>query len=342
MKKTKTRMMMALGMAMLMAACLPAMAQEPEPEKQPRLDMAYTADDVARPAAIADNVPVYGTVTVLEDGRLYVKTDSAAATVSEMVMGIRQETYILDAVTGETRTAEDIKDGDFIYAYADPVMALSMPPQGGAQLILVGIPADFKVPSYHTVVTASFDSEAQVSTVTTDKGAAFALDDEMDILPYLTFNYVTADQLVPGQRILVWEALQAADSGNEAAYAPYKVMVFAYGYAGWLEINEGAVALSGQVLEGATPYVNDDGLVMLPMRAICEALGWQVGWDSDTRTAIAVKGEATYSMPIGSTEVLTEADDLAYLLCAPMLVNSRTMVTAYDLASLFGLYYPIG
>lgn len=48
---------------------------------------------------------------------------------------------------------------------------------------------------------------------------------------------------------------------------------------------------------------NEDGRVFLPFRAIFEALGAEVSWENDTRTAIAERNGVTVRVPIGSDEI---------------------------------------
>lgn len=69
--------------------------------------------------------------------------------------------------------------------------------------------------------------------------------------------------------------------------------------------------------------VNDRTLV--PLRAIFEALGAEVGWDGATRTVTATKGETTISLAIDSDQLYVNGE--AKTIDVPAtIINDRTMV----------------
>ena len=79
-----------------------------------------------------------------------------------------------------------------------------------------------------------------------------------------------------------------------------------------------------KIYSDVPPYIKD-GRTLAPVRAILEALGMEVGWNAETRTVIATKGETTISVSIDS--------DIAYVngvekkLDVPAeITNGRTFV----------------
>ncbi|MCL2839044.1 MAG: BspA family leucine-rich repeat surface protein [Oscillospiraceae bacterium] len=84
-------------------------------------------------------------------------------------------------------------------------------------------------------------------------------------------------------------------------------------------------------------YLNDERLMfdvapiiendrtLVPFRAIFEALGMEIEWDNDTRTAIGAKYGVRIEIPIDSTTALVNGDPVT-LDVAAMLYNERTMV----------------
>jgi len=60
-----------------------------------------------------------------------------------------------------------------------------------------------------------------------------------------------------------------------------------------LTVSVGAVSLyvDTDLIQTDVPPAIVDGRTMVPMRAIFEALGAEVGWDGDTRTATGTLGE---------------------------------------------------
>jgi len=79
--------------------------------------------------------------------------------------------------------------------------------------------------------------------------------------------------------------------------------------------------------------VNDRTLV--PLRAIFEALGAEVGWDHESMTASAEKDGTKISVTIGSEVLIRNGNETA-LDSPAIIVNSRTMVPARAISEAFG------
>ncbi len=111
--------------------------------------------------------------------------------------------------------------------------------------------------------------------------------------------------------------------------------------------------LSGTVFAAdnniVTVYVNDgeisfdsapvilEGRVMVPMRAVFEALGATVSWDSGTRTAIGVKDGISVSLTIGSNTMYVGSKSVP--LDAPPIIdgtNSRTLIPLRAVSEAYG------
>lgn len=75
---------------------------------------------------------------------------------------------ILDAVSGDPVDADAIKTGETVYAWlgARNVTTMSLPPQTTPDLLLVNVPADYKVPQYDVIVR----SDGLVSLGTPERG----------------------------------------------------------------------------------------------------------------------------------------------------------------------------
>ena len=130
----------------------------------------------------------------------------------------------LDAVTVEPVDAKSIKDGSTVYAWlgAQTVMTMSLPPQVTPELLLVNIPADFKVPQYDVIVRPTISAEGYpLATVAWPSPFLTARPVRCGRMPpprpYLTRNRVTYQDLLPGTRVLVW-----ADDEGQAS----RVIVF--------------------------------------------------------------------------------------------------------------------
>lgn len=289
---------------------------------------ALAADLLIAPkdaALVPSMTRVWGTLTKLEDGGLHLKNSNDKDPYQEIILRGERIVY-LDAVTGAPLTYADLKDGETIYAYMGPVVTASLPPQGTAKLVLAHIPADFAVPAYYEVSRAVPDGKNTVLTV--DGGQTVTVPEKAELFPYLTKNAVSHGNLVPGAHILVW---------SDTAGTVKRVMVFTYGYRGWLEAEEaGALLLSGETVPNATQYQADKTL--LPIRAVAEALGCDVTWEPTLGAVVRRNGELVFSILPGAYTAKAAGGDI--LFTKPCVYDAGvTYLAAGDLANLLGLYW---
>ncbi len=165
-----------------------------------------------QPEQAEDSVCLFGPATQMEDGRLSIDSQADQGYQGEVILNVSQEsTYVLDAVSGLPIELSDIKDGDTIYAYIGPALT-------NATMIFANVPADFKVPDYVTVKSVVTDAASSQSVLTAMDGTEYTLADDCGIVPYLTRNIVTLDDLTQGRKAVVW-----SDGENTAT----RIMVFA-------------------------------------------------------------------------------------------------------------------
>ena len=130
------------------------------------------------------------------------RTNSSTDSINDIVV-TTQNSLILDAVSGMPVSYEDIQEGSFVYAYVGPAMALSLPPIANADIVLVNIPADYKVPSY--VIVKSLDMHEDGSaTLTANDGQVYDIPADCSVIPYLTRQMIYVDSLTPGSACLIW------------------------------------------------------------------------------------------------------------------------------------------
>ena len=101
-------------------------------------------------------------------------------------------------------------------------MTMSLPPQVTPELLLVNVPADYKVPQYDVIVRSDGLTGLGIPnrsgmSVTLSDGTVCQVWQDATVKPYLTRNRVTYQDLLPGTRVLVW----ADDSGKVS-----RVLVF--------------------------------------------------------------------------------------------------------------------
>lgn len=82
------------------------------------------------------------------------------------------------------------------------------------------------------------------------------------------------------------------------------------------------------------PYI-ENGTTLVPLRAISEAMGATVAWDSATQTITLTKAKTSISMVIDSTSVQVNNKSIE-LSVAPKIVDGSTMVPLRAIAQAFG------
>lgn len=96
------------------------------------------------------------------------------------------------------------------------------------------------------------------------------------------------------------------------------------------------VTVNGQPLQSdVKPFVNMDGRTMLPIRAIAEALGAQVGWDAATQTATLTLGAKTVKVTIGQNSILVDGQPVA-MDTAAAIKDGRTLLPVRSVGEALG------
>ena len=281
----------------------------------------------------------WGTVTRQDDGSLLVQKPGEDKPTDGYILRTKN-TVILDAVTGEPADADTVKNGDTVYAWLGPlnVITLSLPPQATPEVLLVNVPADYKVPQYDIIVRVNrimkgIPGYSGISATLSD-GTTYQVWEDAQIKPYLTRNRLTYQDLLPGTRVLVW-----ADDKGQAS----KVLVFPYEYKGSISLdNYGWLYVNGSgTVEPSTlrrPYKDDR--LYVPIRAVAEAAGYSVSWDKEFGVTVKDGSETLFQICPDTKSVHGPATADRHSLAGPCLIaNGVTYLEAHDLARLLGLFY---
>lgn len=277
-------------------------------------------------------VMVYGTATV-EEGRVLLENDNESSAWQRIILNVNEDTVILDAVTGEVKTADDLKTGDTLYAYAGPAMTRSLPPIANAAVVLCNIPADFGVPIYAEVQQVLPGEDGKVSVLMTGD-IILHLSEETELLqgPGFTCGNTFLSDIRPGTRLLSWYSMVMESYPSQAV--PSKVLVFPSAYAGYTDMSDGGnITVNGEQL-GAAAY-EANGVLMVPVRALAEALGCEVAWDPDRPDTVSVTrdGQPLYSFQAGGDAATLEGDMVVGLRAASAAKGGVTYLAADDLIS---------
>ncbi|WP_168118870.1 stalk domain-containing protein [Paenibacillus sp. HB172176] len=278
-------------------------------------------------------VLVHGTMGEAEGSRIPVmNVNEEGESTPSIILGISDDTLILNAVTGLPMKQSDLRENEALYAYAGPIMTMSMPPQSHAVLILAGIPADFAVPAFGEVDSVTF-SEDGAATVKTNDDNTYTVTEDTKLTPYLTKNIVTVRNIQPGTKVLAWGTAADESTGGAGAVVPSKMMLFPYAYQGYAEVGLDGISMNGEAVQlekGEMPYV-ENGKLMLPFRKFVEAAGYTIDWNAERSGIAVLSGEQElYAYTAGGTEVKRAGEEEPYMLLEAAVVHDGVSFMAAD------------
>ena len=135
------------------------------------------------------------------DGQILLKNqDDANTGIPDISLNISEDTVFLDAVTFESKTLEDIQEGDLLYAHVSLIMTRSLPPISNAYAVFVGASSDMAVPSYATVTEITTDDAGNL-LLTVDQDLILIPGEETVIRSY-DGTQLDASDVKVGDRIL--------------------------------------------------------------------------------------------------------------------------------------------
>lgn len=283
-------------------------------------------------------VQVWGTVTKLESGSLLLQNDDKESLHSEIVVHLPEGVPCVDAVTGLPMDMSKVKDGDILYAWVGNAMTMSLPPQSSALAVVGNIPADYKVPEFYkitgtdkTVMPAIHPAPERTEVnLPVAGGETLTVPISAQLTPWLTRQILTVDDLVPGSQILVWK-----DKDGKVE----KVLLLPYGYRGYYTINDkGEVTVNGEKLS-VSAKLSDPNL--LPLRAVAEAVNYDVTWVSSQGATVKEGDKVIFSvLPGAQTAKRPNPEDGDWeLLTSCVTEKGITYLAASDLSCLLDLYF---
>lgn len=283
-------------------------------------------------------IRVWGSASELEEGTVRLQNASENETYRDIVLNITEETAILDAVTGEVKTYTDLREGETIYAYVSAAMTRSLPPISNAELILCGIPADYHVPSYAEVQGVSTNGEGKWSVLMSDD-VVLHLNADTVLSAFGTKDIPTLERIVPGARLLSWYSVVFTSMPAQAT--PDKVVVFPSGYEGYAAMVPGSLHVNGSALSLADrelPYA-EAGKLMVPVRALAEALGYTATWEvgSPARVLVEKDGQPLCALTIGDSTMVVEGDMVMDVTTPAVVRGGVTFLAAEDLVRIHSL-----
>ena len=317
--------------ALAAALCVTAAAEEPE-------------DAAEAPAELPPFSQVWGKVSPWDGNGVFLKNGGKDDPMSEVVVHVG-EAPVVDAATGLPLDLETVKEGDVLYAWAGPAMALSLPPQLFAEVVIGNVPADAAAPEFCEIAGRAVSPApggGGNSAFPLTGGGTLEVTDKTVYTPWLTRQIVRMEDLIPGARVLVWKDKDGAAE---------KVLVFPYGCQGYVSVlatmHDVRAAVNGGFdaeLDKDVPQFSckrTDTGVMAPIRAIAEAAGYEVRWDKTLGVVVSLNGETVFSIQSGSDVIVTPEGESG--LSAPCLKEGgTTYLPLEDLCYWLNLYLSKG
>ena len=151
--------------------------------------------EAAGEATAAETICVYGPVSEVTSDSVTIDNQSGISSAGEMVITFSPETPIFDAETGNPVDMTEAETGTVVYAYIGE----------NGQLFFVHVTDVSAVPVYTEIesVKKSAENDDTVCVKAKD-GVTYTVSAETRILPYLTRNIVTADDLEAGKKCAIW------------------------------------------------------------------------------------------------------------------------------------------
>ena len=301
---------------------------------------AETAPAAEEPEKLPPFVQVWGKVSPWEGEGIYLKNDDKDSHLNEVVIH-PGDAPVVDGATGLPLDLEKVKEGDTLYVWTGPAMALSLPPQMSALVIVGNVPAGAAAPEFCEIARRA------VSPAPGDKGnPTFALTggetlevtDKTVYTPWLTRQMVRMEDLNPGDRALVWKDKNGAAEKVQLLPGVYQgyVSTFATMHDVRIAVNGGFDAERDQGVPQFSGQRTDKG-VMAPIRGVAEAAGYEVRWDKALGVVVSRDGETVFSVQPGAETVQTPEGE-GYLSAPCLKEVGTTYLPLEDLCHWLNLY----
>lgn len=106
--------------------------------------------------------------------------------------------------------------------------------------------------------------------------------------------------------------------------------------ASWAKEKNISIEVNEEEIEYDVAPIIEKGRTLVPLRVIADSLGFDVSWDQIERKAILTKNGASYSVGLGSREVLSSEGDKIILDTPTKLIKGRLLLPLRAIAELSG------
>ena len=281
----KRTLTLILAGAMLLTTPVFAKDTEDALAEQPILISAQVHSDMLQDRVTLDEIGEdYLIVTTSENMKLQ--------------LNIYDSTILIDSVSGDSIEISDLKKGDELDITYSSMMTRSLPPQTNTYMIATNVKEGGGV-NLITVDETAADEDGNLRVTDNAKNIVVTIAKDASVKPYKTKNIVKLDDIQKGSKILCWydmmtmsipayastdkvviaEQAEPVDLGDLVVSPPEEGVPFDPAFAVDPEFD--LTVNDKELAKSDLPYYDGDTL-MVPLRKISEALGYNVGWDAET------------------------------------------------------------
>ncbi|MGI6030656.1 MAG: stalk domain-containing protein [Eubacteriales bacterium] len=237
-----------------------------------------------------DSVLYYGTVKQVdkdENGqatRVWMESER----YGELVMLVNEDTCFVDggrAVEGNPETM--LVEGQGLYVYHSPITTYSLPGQTQAYVFVGEMPMDMACPKYHIVEAVEQNEDGSIRITTDNGGLHLTVEADAVVNDYLTKRHYTVADIQKGDRIMAW--YDEVQESYPAQTSTKTVILLDKAEEEEPEVGS-AIYVGDEKLQQA--WREENQVPMVPVRAVAEALGLDVGFEvQDGKALITVENE---------------------------------------------------
>lgn len=243
------------------------------------------------------------------------------------VLHLNKDVIILNSKTKENMKMEDLKEGMKVtrFAHKNTPVLLSMPGQLTPQVIIVNEEdtgsvnvSKFNVDLVNAENTLKLLVEEE-TIIVNEAGEKVEKGDlvNRDLIVFYSVATKSIPAQAPVQKIILMdqeeELIEETEEEVEESEKLKEISVLDK-----IVIDEKEISLDKELY-------NKDGMTMIPLRQISEALGYEVAWNNETRTAELTKGAQWTSVTIGEDNY-NFAKMIVKLGIAPEIKEGSTFV----------------
>ncbi len=279
-----------------------------------------------------------------------INNDQLLVTVNELevALNISEETLIIDSKTGLPASLKDLKVDDAIFIYYSPAMTRSLPPQSHGIAIVTGVETNKSHAELFTVKEIIFKNEGEIRALNKDGDLIVSFSKDVPLTPYKTKQIVTIDDIQVGTQLFIWYDIVAMSYPGQTGATKAVLVGQEEGlgvravYTPMAGVDTVSVTIQDKAIQlGSKNPIDQKGLLMLPLRAVAEDLGFKVTWNGKDQSILLNDGTVKTTLYIGDDSYFKASSQAIGLTqnfrlgVAPMLVGNSTYVPA----ALFNLLY---